>query len=198
MKAETSAATAYPLSWPDGWSRTRSRRSSNFKVTGFGKVRDEVLTSLRLMGAKSVVLSSNLALRRDGLPYANMPNPEDPGIAVYWYDFRKEQHRSMACDRWVLAIDNLRAVGLSLEALRGLDRWGSSEIVERAFSGFTALPAPATGWRAVFDVRHDATFAEVKEIYRSMASFRHPDKGGSVSAMIEINDALAAAKAELL
>lgn len=196
-------AEAYPLYWPDGWARTRWRKDSNFKVSSFARVRDGVIKNIRLMGGKHIVLSTCLSLRLDGLPLANQRNPEDPGVAIYWYDSRAEQQRAMACDKWRTVTANMRAVELSLEALRGLERWGSSEIVERAFSGFTALPEhdPNSGnWRRVFgfvDVPGPSLIA-IKVLYKSMARLRHPDHGGSVEAMTELNLAMAAAEKELL
>lgn len=76
-------ATRFPLSWPAGRARTRSPARSKFKVQSFARVRDELLNELKLLGAKQIVLSSNLKLRRqDGLPLANQANPADPGVAV--------------------------------------------------------------------------------------------------------------------
>lgn len=176
-------------------------------------MRDGVLRNLDLMGVNPghVVISSNIPLRRDGLPYANTRSPEDPGIAVYWYDRASGQQRCIACDRWDKAIDNLRAIELSLEAMRGLDRWGSSQIVGRAFAGFSALPPSGDDWRSVLGFPSNfpttvfqrggsvalGAVDEVKKRYRELASRAHPDIGGSEHEMVRLNQAFAAAKKEL-
>ncbi|HTE14667.1 MAG TPA: hypothetical protein VK642_06285 [Burkholderiales bacterium] len=126
-------------------------------------------------------MSSNLMLRNDGLPYANQRQPDDPGVAIY-FEYKKRQ-MCFACDRWRKVEDNLQAVAKTIEALRGVARWGTGDMLEAAFTGFTALPAPgqtSAGWREVLghDVR---TSDELKNRYRAMRSTHHPDKGGDIS-----------------
>lgn len=84
------------------------------------------------------VLSSNIELRRDGLPYANRPEPDDPGVAVYFmYD---GEPRVFCCDKWDRVQDNMHAIGNTIGAIRGMDRWGVSDMLPRIFRGFQALP----------------------------------------------------------
>jgi hypothetical protein len=148
------------------------------------------------MGASYITISSNLALRRDGLPYANQPNPKDPGIAVYFH-VRTTKY-AMACDRWTLIEDNLHAIGLSIAAIRGLERWGSGDMVRQAFSGFAykALPAAGEDWKSVLG-QHVKTIEQAKRAHRSLATKAHPDHGGSVHEMQRLNEALEAAKREI-
>lgn len=186
-------ADRYPLYWPEGWQRTERhrRRAAAYKVS-FARARDELVRHLRLMGARDVIVSTNVPLRLDGLPYANSREPEDPGVAVYWTD-RKKREQVIACDRWNRVKDNLRAVGLAVEALRMLERTGASEILERAFRGFAALPAetPRRTWREVFGVGPNDTGgrAWIDAMYRALAQQRHPDRGGSHEEMLELNRA---------
>jgi len=108
-----------------------------------------LIHSIEMLGGDSVVLSTNIKLRQDGLPYANRLLPDDPGIAVYWT--RKGRQEVMACDLWLRPWENMRAVGLAIEGLRAMQRSGATQILERAFSSF-ALPAgiPPRPWRSVF------------------------------------------------
>lgn len=46
-----------------------------------------------------------------------------------------------ACDRWLSHAENMLAIAKSVEAMRGLDRWGMADVVERVMGGFSALPA---------------------------------------------------------
>lgn len=185
---------AFPLAWPAGRPRARRRERSRFSVT-FAKARDELFRELSLMGARLPVLSTNVALRRDGLPYANTPEPADPGVAVYftW----KDRQVAFACDRWDRVRDNVQAVRHTIAALRGLDRWGTGDMVEAAFRGFEALPPPSIGWRAVLDLPGGANLADAEARYRQMAKSAHPDAGGSEDLMAKLNGAIRAARQEL-
>lgn len=95
MKPE--GVDAYPLAWPGGWPRTKRRERSRFDGQ-FAKVRDEMLREIGLLGGRYVVLSTNVALRRDGLPYANQAEPADPAVAVYFE--RRGRQMVFACDKW--------------------------------------------------------------------------------------------------
>jgi len=189
-------AEAYPLQWPDGVPRTQRRQEAAFGNHGFGRVRDDLLAELRRMGAQHIVLSTNVQLRLDGLPYATFRNPDDPGVAVYF--LRKGQQLSMACDRWRKIEHNLRALTLTVAALRGLDRWGSSDLVNRAFAGFAALPPSSADWRSVFGMgSQPLTLSAVRARYRELAMNAHPDRGGSDAQMARLNEAMAAAEESL-
>lgn len=185
----------FPLQWPEGWARTRHPAAARFKVSSFAYARDRVLRQVRQLGGTRGIITSNLPTRLDGLPYANATEPADRGIAVYWVEQGRE--RVMACDRWTRTRDNLHAIELSLDALRGLARWGSSQIVERAFAGFAALPASGQhDWRAVLGAEL-RTLDEVKRRFRELAATAHPDQGGNPHEMQRLNAAYAAAKLEL-
>jgi hypothetical protein len=139
------------------------------------------MNELRLMGARYIVLSSNMELRRDGLPYANQRQPDDPGVAVY-FNWRGKQ-MTFACDRWFKPEDNVRAIGKTVEALRGIERWGASDMMERAFSAFEALPPPGgTVTLSCWDVlglQPGASKSDVTTAYRRQARTAHPDQGGT-------------------
>lgn len=186
---------AFPLSWPKGWPRTKTPARSRFDVP-FTAARDGLMEQIRLLGGTLPVLSSDLELRRDGLPYAGQREPADKGVAVYF--MWKGQQRVFACDRWDRIKDNIRALEKTIEAVRGIERWGASEMLDRAFSGFTALPAPGEpakrDWRDVLDLNADERSRVSKAIiegrFRYLASQRHPDRaGGSHEAMAELNRA---------
>lgn len=131
--------TRYPLTWPAGRGCTKFPARSKFKVRSFAFVRDELLHELKLLGARNVVLSANLKLRNDGLPLANQSQPADAGVAVY-FDY-KGRAVCFACDRWAKVEDNMQAVRHTIEALRGIARWGTGDMVEAAFTGFAQLSA---------------------------------------------------------
>lgn len=181
--------------------------------------RDEVIHRLNRRGT-NVVVTTGLPINSRGLPDASARNPSDPGVAVWWVERGRE--RVMACDRWNYVSENMRAVNLSLQALAGLDRWGAAEMVERAFSGFAALP-PGSGadvgvvpaepinWRKVLEIDEEgvksvmgAAYSTemllqiVKKKYRVLVSQVHPDRGGQdAERVVELNEAMGAAEGEL-
>jgi hypothetical protein len=215
---------ASPLSWPAGVPRTKlPAPSKKFArdITVASQL-DEVERQLKLLGAANGVISSNLPLRKDGRPRGDgLLRFDDQGVAVYW---SLTEHRGgrwvqvahcMPCDRWDRIEHNLRAISLSIEAMRGLERWGAVS-TEQAFAGFAALPpgdpdaappAPADRpWRELLEVPADGwvtqappsvvlTFA--KQQHRKLIQQHHPDRGGDPVTAAAINRALELAEAEL-
>lgn len=168
---------SFPLCWPPGWKRATYRKRSQFASIAFGRARDEAIHELKLMGAPSweIIISTNIPLRRDGLPYSGQANPADPGVAVY---FKRSGHQMvLACDTYRDVTDNMWAIRKTIEALRGIKRWGASDMLERAFTGFQALPAaPAKApWWEVLRVPRGAMVDEVKASYRELARRHHSD-----------------------
>lgn len=184
MKA--TGVEAYPLHWPVGWPRTRSPQQSRFDVSSFAVVRDNLFREIKLLGGTHIVLSTNVPLRQDGIPYANMRQPNDRGVAVYF--LRRGKQMVFACDRWQKIEDNMRAIEKTIEAVRGIDRWGASEMLERSLQAFEALPAPKSCWY-ILGVLPGASRADVETAYRSKARVAHPGAGGSTAAMAELNRA---------
>lgn len=178
---------AYPLHWPDGYSRTKNPESSRFK-TSFTVARDELFEEVRRLGGVLPVLSTNIELRRDGLPYANRRQPEDAGAALYFQ--LRGKPKTFACDAWEKVGDNIQAIRKTLEALRGIERWRVAEIEDRVYSGFDYLPDKSQGaWWAVLGVSQDATQTEVDSAYKKLRSEHHPDKGGGAQEFQRIQDA---------
>jgi hypothetical protein len=192
--------TRYPLQWPEGWKRVPSylRKSATFKRQGkalsvFDGVQ-RVLDELERLGvhADDVIVSTNLQTRLDGFPRSNQARPGDPGVCVYWQKSTKEPMRCMAVDRYDEVQDNLAAVAATLEAMRSIERHGGAAILDRAFTGFAALPAPPSGGQdcwTVLGVPRTATAAEIRVAHARLASIHHPDKGGDPGRMAAINRA---------
>lgn len=203
--------SAYPLQWPAGWRRTsaelRTRARFSRKETGYGRhydgstykyqqtkdltvsqAMDRVLASLERMGLfrDDIVISTNLQTRLDGLPRSNQRQPLDPGVAVFWR--KRKETRCMAIDRYDRVQDNLAAIAATLEAMRAIERHGGAEILDRAFTGFTALPQPEQ-WFEVLGVSAHATDEQIETAFRTLAMKHHPDRGGAAGEMARINAA---------
>lgn len=200
-------ATSYPLCWPAGWKRSKTRTRARFSsgehrwrpaAGGTGQTRyvhytavsvadgvERVLGELKRMGVGdwNVIISTNVRTKGDGLPYSNQKDPPDPGVAVYWKDRRGKQ-QCMAIDRYDRVADNLAAIAATLDAMRAIERHGGAEILERAFLGFQALPPPIQGgrpWRDVLGFAEDdpikGGLSHIEARYKRLALERHPDMG---------------------
>lgn len=196
------SAEAFPLQWPDGWPRHRGSRESDSRFSGrtyglsMGRARDKLVDELDRLGAKDVVVSSNVALRRDGLPYSDQRRFDDPGVAVYFT--LKKRPMVMAVDRFVSVAGNVRSLTLAIEAMRQLERHGGGTMMERAFTGFAAIAPPdwKKPWREVFGVKPDWR-GDITALYREKANQRHSDHGGNDTLMAELNVAYEEARREL-
>ena len=172
---------AYPLHWPTEYPRTHRPKEARFKTT-MGDARDGLLDELRQMEATEPILSTNIPLRRDGLPYAQWERRQitDLGVAVY-FQFQGEP-RVLCCDKWNRIEDNLQALRKTVEAMRGIDRWGVSDMLNRMFAGFVAIPETAggLGWWDILDLERTPipTPEQVEQAFREKALIYHPDKGG--------------------
>jgi hypothetical protein len=196
---------AYPLHWPNGWPRTslehRAHIYSKFgRNLTIAKARERLLNELRLLGARHVVISSNLELRNDGLPRSNQRLPDDSGVAVHF--MRDDRQLVMAHDTWWQPEANINALALAISGMRQMERHGGATMLERAFAGFEALPPPGQKkpWRTVLSPSNgDAirTLDDAKSAYRNRARLHHPDNGGTKEQMAELNLAWEAAQREL-
>ena len=175
---------AYPLQYPKNWRRTphAERKPSRFG-TSFASARDGLIHEIKLLGGVSPILSTNIPLKRDGLPYANFREPEDSGVAVYFQLFGEQQ--CIPCDKWKKVSDNLHAINLTIKALRGLERWGAKDMVRASFQGFKALPQEAGKGKTEY-FSEDLTKEELIRRYRELANKLHPDKGGNKEEFIEM------------
>lgn len=188
--------TRYPLSWPVGWKRSKFPSQTYKYRVSFAQARDELLQELELLGASSVIISSNVPTRQDGLPHAGYSNPTDSGVAVYFYLNRKPY--VFACDYWDTVKDNLREIGLYAKAFRDLANRHVGSL-EQIFAGFQALPQSPNGnrpWWEVLNVKPEANLEEIKTAYRAKAKTYHPDSGGDAIAMTALNKAWEEAKKE--
>lgn len=116
---------AYPLAWPIGRKRTDNWRRENARFDmSFARARDEIVRQVQLLVSKyapsTLVISTNVALRRDGLPLAAQRAPDDPGVAIYFV--YKKRQMCFACDRWRKVEDNMQAIAKTIDALRGVAR----------------------------------------------------------------------------
>ncbi|MEM8636137.1 MAG: J domain-containing protein [Pseudomonadota bacterium] len=179
---------AFPLQWPMDRPRTphAKRTASRFDVPP-SKAQREMLDEIRLMGGSNVVISTDQRVKRDGTLYARDIDrtPEDPGVAIYFE--RKGRRVCFCCDLHHRIWENMRSIGLTIRAMRAIERYGSQEALDRAFTGFTALPAPQEDtpapWWEVLGISRHATQDDINRAWRSKV------KGASESDLYELNRA---------
>lgn len=217
MSNSTETVQAFPLQWPAGWRRCEPHQRERAKfgksvpqyrtkylngvAAGTERSYDRreslsiadattrVLEELQRMGIRDddIVISSNLRLRLDGLPASAQSAPKDPGVAVYWR--AGNGTRCMGIDRYDRVQDNLAAIAATLDAMRAIERHGGATILDRAFAGFVALPAPTAWWQVLELKDHHATRAQISDAHRRLAMRHHPDRGGDAERMADINAA---------
>jgi len=216
--------TRYPLCWPADWKRTPGyqRKSPNFgknerryssdgshswnqkKALTAADAAARVVEELERLRIKrdDMLISTNVRTRIDGQPRSDEPPKDgDPGVAVYW-ETKSGERRCMAIDAYNTVAGNIAAVAATLEALRAVERHGGAAILDRAFTGFTALPAPgqeAFSWRDVLGVdRNERDVARITAQYRRVRSEAHPDRPhGSAERFNAIEQAWEQAQKEI-
>ena len=196
----TTQPMASPLTWPTRQPRTKSyarKRNPLWKGSTVSTASVQIDDVVRRLGGRDLILSTNLALRIDGFPRSGQPEPADPGVAVYFQ--RKGQQLVFACDRYSTVRENLRAVGMHLNAIRGQERWGVGTL-DQAFAGYAALPEHASGepwWQTLGLAAIPESLADLQSGYRAAAKRAHPDTGGSAEEFQRVRSAFAQGQAAL-
>lgn len=206
------AATAHPLTWPAGWPRAKHRKSGKFGVAdqrpgqtyvskralsiddAVKRVRYE-LSRLGVDVANDAIISTNLRLNLRGVPRGDQGEPGDPGAAIYWQKPGAPM-RVMAIDAYTRVADNIGAIAATLEAMRSIERHGGAQILDRAFTGFTAIAAPRSPWD-VLGIAPTRSSDVIAAAFREKAKTAHPDAGGSTDRMAELSAARDAALREI-
>jgi hypothetical protein len=174
------------VTWPGPLTARRQR--ARFKASWSDTLR-LLERELRHLGARDVVLQAAVQprdVRVDGKLRGDA-RPSHPGVILSFNS--RLGAMSYPCDTFGAWDDNLRAIALSLEHLRTVDRYGVTRRGEQ-YRGFAALPPPtvtaapltvgqAARWLAEVSgaTVHDA--ASLAAAYRAAAMKLHPDRGGS-------------------
>lgn len=177
---------AYPLQWPVGYPRAKNQQRSLFSKHTITQCQNEIKEQVRMLKGKNVIISTNIPIRKDGKPYIDYERRviTDTGVAVYF--IFNDKQSVLACDKWETIEENLWAVAKSIENMRGLNRWGVSQLLERAFSGLNALPMIATinPWD-ILDMEPTTNKEAINARYKELAKVRQFDD----AAMRDLNNA---------
>jgi hypothetical protein len=193
-------------SWPGTPTKPRDRMPAYRFRASWPNTIELLWRELRLLDARQVVVQVDVTegeIRQDGLPRANA-RPSGPGVILAF----ESRHGPLryACDAYDHFQANIRAIALSLEALRAVDRHGITKTGEQ-YRGWQALPAPTTGPMSVeaaarFIADHSGGAVTAQQVldgwhhgqgtttYRLAAARLHPDRdGGNAELFVRLQEA---------
>lgn len=193
MRTRVTFQAITPALWPRGAARTpeSGRRHGPFKAT-WATILNDLDTELVQIGAKDVVIQLDcpaVDIRQDGMPKGDA-RVRSPGI-VLRFTHPKLGPVVYPCDAYADYYDNLRAISLTLNALRAIDRYQVGTPGQQ-YGGYRALPA-STGETTLSPeqaadmlAQHSGLPAEAILGYPAVASaavtkamrVTHPDAGG--------------------
>jgi hypothetical protein len=182
--------------WPGEKKMSWKRRKSPFEVK-YAKLFDDLERELRHLGAKDIIIQAYFRreqIRNDGWPRSS-ERPSEPGIVLSFIN-RQSQEIAFPCDTYTAWESNLRAISLTLTALRSIDRYGVTQHNEQ-YKGWAKLPqAPVkmTVKDALAFIQLqtgiEATSPErLKDAYRAAARKLHPDVSGTDGQFILLGKA---------
>ena len=177
--------------WP--YPPTKPRKAAKFKVRRQGadgyvrQVRTPWVQTLadldaeiRWLAGKDVMFGVGLSardIRLDGMPRADARPFNHPGVEISFDS--KFGRLTYATDQFTDWQDNVRAIALSLEALRAVDRYGVSKRGQQ-YAGWAQLTAGAPDpERGRVLVEHAGSLAKAMFQY-------HPDHGGDQRDMVDV------------
>jgi hypothetical protein len=116
---------------------------------------------------------------------------------------RSGKRYTKTCTRWQRSLDNLRAIGLSIEYLyRAVEIYGVESAEEfnnlfnQAFIGIEATPddnvlliGNSTEWWEILGTNRNANKNDIINAYRSLAKIHHPDNGGNKEQFVKLRKA---------
>lgn len=176
--------------WPVD--RTKNRTQSRFKA-GYSDTMRLLERELDFLRAKNVVIQADCGpemIRRDGMLRSGAML-RGPGIILSFES--KHGELSYPCDTYTHWECNIRAIAISLEALRTVDRYGVTRRAEQ-YKGWDRIEGPTKPSTSnVEDAAlllakyHVVPFRDIlksrgifEAAYRVAATKTHPDAGGSV------------------
>ncbi|OZC80591.1 molecular chaperone DnaJ [Rhodococcus sp. 06-418-5] len=177
--------------WPGKPTAVRERSKFSATWSSTLSLLDRELSKLG-KGARNAPAVLQIAMReqdfrQDGMPRANA-RPEHPGVILAITDSLKGP-LSFPCDKYDRWQDNLRAIALSLEDLRAIDRHGVTQNAEQ-YVGWKAIDSAPSATRlsveaaeAVLrqiagDNHSGIELGTLAQVYRRARRNAHPDRHG--------------------
>lgn len=117
---------------------------------------------------------------------------------------RNGKRYTKTCNKWENSLDNLRAIGLSIEYLyRAIEVYGVetgeeefNNLFDQVFVGIEATPddsvlmlSQQNQWYEILGVNQNATKGEIINAYKALAKVHHPDTGGDSATFVRLRKA---------
>lgn len=175
------SVTVRPITIQPGRGYTRSQFRASLSTTV-----DELTTELKALHAKNIILELDVAerdIRQDGLPRANA-RLTNPSVVLY-FDSKHGplRYATGEYDDWQ---DNLRAIALSMKALRAVDRYGVSKRGEQ-YTGWRQLPTSTDPADAIQTAEQARAFLEQwGGDWKRAVRETHPDTGGDPTVFRQV------------
>lgn len=166
---------------------------SQFKAS-YGATLELIKAELHRIGVEDAVIELDLTereVRRDGLPRADA-RPRSPRVRLS-FELEGVGPLQYPCASYDDYRANLRAIGLTLEAQRAMDRYGATRRRQQ-YTGWKALPGGGAVVTGAMTVEQAASCivtwaggdtnriikdpAEYRDAYRRAAKATHPDTNG--------------------
>jgi hypothetical protein len=188
MRGKVTWRFAALTQWPGKPTPAHQRKAAPFKAT-YERTRVHLERELAHLGARDVLLEADCdpsQVRLDG-QLRSSAKLRGPGVIITC-SVGGDVYR-FPCDRFKHWDDNLRAISLTLERMRAVDRYGVT-LNKQQYAGFKALPShmPVADSRdaacAVLRkfsgmfVPTDSTRETLVQAFRSARAKTHPDAGG--------------------
>lgn len=199
-----------PLTWPAAKPRTRHPPQAAFRAP-WSSTLELLKSEIRAISPVRVLLEIDVApsmIRVDGFPRADA-RPASSAV-ILRIERKATQWMSLPCDTYSDWRDNVRAIALTLQHLRAIDRWGVSR--GEQYEGFLQIPARTVASTpgihspqeaAGFIARHAGQEADPSFVhailesstarataFKRAASKLHPDAGGSDAAFQQLQSAM--------
>lgn len=171
--------------WPGEMTRPYDRYPSRFRASA-SQTQKLLRAELEAIDARNIVLQIDVEerdLRIDGGLRANA-RPKSPAVIVSFEMRQKGQIIALryAMDTHPTYDENLRAIALTLQALRAVERYGVAKGGEQY-----------TGWLKLESGKNEAWARDVIEQYggsvKDALIQSHPDHGGNTQAFQDVQDA---------
>lgn len=171
---------------------TKFPKPSAFKAK-WSQTLDLLERELNHLSARDIIIEGYFEfhqIRNDGWP-KSLAKPSRPGV-VLSFDIPKKGRMTMPCDTFDYWESNLRAIALTLESLRTIQRYGVTTERQEQYTGWLKLPAASAEDESVkcakvlifyCGVPTDTAKVinsreEFDRIWRAAARVTHPDRGG--------------------
>lgn len=182
--------------WPGNQTASWKQKTGSFKA-GWSQTLDLLERELNHLRAKNIIVEGYFTfqqIRNDGWPKSTA-RPSKPGI-VLSFDLGKPGKTGrmvMPCDRFDNWESNLRAIALTLEHLRAVERYGVTTERAEQYTGWLKLPAASgvdeanehaktlislSGFTQTDIHFVQANQDEFERIWKAAARATHPDAGG--------------------